>query len=178
MSVISHHTTSLDGFIAGRDDWMGWVLDYEEESRLLTETMARIGAVIAGRRWHDLAAERWDGVDGIYGGNWEGPVFVITHHPPEDADPRITFVSDGIEQAVAAAQSAAEGKDVDVFGASLTRQCLQAGLLDEVIVHVAPILLGGGIRLFGDESDQPVRLERVTLGEGTRTTDLRFRVLK
>jgi dihydrofolate reductase len=168
---------SLDGFIAGPDDWMDWVFDYEGESPLLTETIDRIGAIIAGRRWHDLAAERWDGVDGIYGGNWQGPVFVLTHHPPEEADPRITFVTDGIEQAVTAAQSAAGGKDLDIFGASLSQQALQAGLLDEVIIHLAPILLGDGLRLFG-QSDQPVRLERVTLSEGERTTDLRLRVVK
>jgi hypothetical protein len=62
------------------------------------ETMAGIGAILAGRRWYDLAMEPWEGVDGIYGGNYEGRVFVLTHRPPDDGgDPRISFISDGIE---------------------------------------------------------------------------------
>jgi hypothetical protein len=69
--------------------------------------MRRIGAILASRRRHDLAIERWDGVDGIYGGAYDGQVFVLTRHPPEDsADPRISFASDGIEKVVATAQSA------------------------------------------------------------------------
>jgi predicted dithiol-disulfide oxidoreductase (DUF899 family)/dihydrofolate reductase len=174
-----HHTMSLDGFIAGPDDSMDWAFGYGEATALADETMRRIGAILAGRRWHDLAIERWDGVDGIYGGAYDGQVFVLTHHPPEDsADPRISFTSDGIENAVATAQSAARDKDVGIFGGSLSRQCLEAGLLDEIIVHLAPVLLGGGVRLFDSGGAGRVELERVWLGKAEGLTDLRFRVVK
>ena len=108
MSTISHHTMSLDGFIAGPDDSMDWVFGYGEATSLADETMNRMGAILAGRRWFDLAVDRWEGADGIYGGAFGGRVFVLSHRPPEDSgDPRISFVSSGIEQALATAQDAA-----------------------------------------------------------------------
>lgn len=177
MAVICHHTMSLDGFIAGPDDSMDWAFAFGEPTSLGDETMNRIGAILAGRRWYDLAIERWNGVEGIYHGAYQGPVFVLTHRPPhESASPRISFISDRIEGAVATAQAAARDKDVGIFGATLSRQCLQAGLLDEIVIHLAPALLGSGIRLFGD-GDREIGLERVSLGEGQQLTDLHFRVV-
>jgi dihydrofolate reductase len=177
VATICHHTISLDGFVAGPDDSIDWAFAYGEPTSLGDETRKRIGAIVAGRRWYELAMERWDGVDGIYGGNWDGRVFVLTHRPADDpGDPRISFVSEGIESAVAAAQEAAEEKDVGIFGGSLTRQCLEAGLLDVIVLHVAPVLLGSGVRLFGDEGAEQVELERVSVGEADQLTDLRFRV--
>jgi dihydrofolate reductase len=170
---------SLDGYIAGRDDAMDWAFAYGKPTALADETMNRLGAILAGRRWYELAKERWDGVDGLYGGRYDAPVLVLTHAPSDEvADPRITFVSDGIEGAVAAAQSAAGEKDVAIFGGTLSRQCLNAGLLDEIVLHVAPVLLGDGVRLFGDGSGERVELERVSVGEAERLTDVRFRVVK
>jgi dihydrofolate reductase len=176
MSTISHHTISLDGYVAGPDDSIDWAFAFGEPTSLAEETMSRIGAIVAGRRWYELATERWDGVDGIYGGDWDGRVFVLTHRQAEDDDPRIGFVSGGIEEAVGAAQESAGDKDVGIFGGSLTRQCLYAGLLDEIVLHVAPVLLGSGVRLFGDEGAEQVELERVSVGEADQLTDLRFRV--
>jgi len=179
MGAICHHTMSLDGFIAGPDDAMDWAFAAGEATSLADETMERIGAILAGRRWHELAKERWDGVDGIYGGAYDGRVYVLTHRrPDESADPRISFVSDGIETALATAQAAAGDKDVGIFGASLSRQCLQAGLLDEVVIHLAPVLLGGGVRLYGGDGDRRIELERIFVGEARQLTDLRFRVVK
>ena len=179
MSAISHHTMSLDGFIAGPDDSMDWAFGYGEATFLADETMNRIGAILAGRRWYELATERWNGVDGIYGGAYDGRVFVLTHRPPDDSDdPRISFVSDGIEQAVATAQAAAADKDVGIFGSSLTRQCLQAGRLDENVIHLAPVLLGRGVGLYGGGDDQRIELQRISVGEAEQLTDLRFRVVK
>lgn len=170
---------SLDGYIAGPDDSMDWAFRYGEPTSLAGETMGRIGAILAGRRWYELAIERWNGVDGIYGGDYDGQVFVLTHRPPErSADPRISFVSGGIEQALATAQAAAGPKDVGIFGASLSRQCLEAGLLDEVVIHLAPVLLGGGVPFYGGEDDGAVELERLSLGEAEQLTDLHFRVVK
>ncbi|MGH2957381.1 MAG: dihydrofolate reductase family protein [Solirubrobacterales bacterium] len=176
MSVICHHTMSLDGFIAGPDDSMAWAFEQGQATSLAGETMSRIGAIAAGRRWYELARERWDGVDGIYGGEYEGRVFVLTHRPPEGHEERIEFVSGGIDEAVATAQESAGAKDVGIFGASLTRQCLETGLLDEIVIHLAPVLLGGGVRLFGE--GPRAELERISVDEAERLTDLRFRVLK
>jgi dihydrofolate reductase len=177
MAVISHNTMSLDGFIAGPDDSMDWAFAYGQATSLADETMARVGAIVAGRRWYELAVERWEGVDGIYGGSYAGRVFVLTHRPPgESADPRISFLSGGLETALATAAEAADGKDVGIFGASLTQQSLQAGLLDEIVIHVAPVLLGGGVRLFDGDARRQVALERVSVGEADQLTDLRFRV--
>ena len=158
---------------------MDWAFAHGRPTAVADETMKRLGAILAGRRWYELAKERWNGVEGIYGGAYSGPVFVLTHTPPDDgAGPRIRFISDGIEEAVATAQSAAGEKDVGIFGASLSRQCLSAGLLDEIVLHVAPVLLGGGVRLFGDGSEEHVELERVAIGEAEQLTDLRFRVVR
>jgi dihydrofolate reductase len=176
MSTISHHTISLDGFIAGPDDSMDWAFAFGEPTSLGEETMRRIGAIVAGRRWFELARERWDGVDGIYGGEWDGQVFVLTHRPADKGDTRISFVSGGIEDAVGAAQESAGDKEVGIFGGSLTRQCLEAALLDEIVLHVAPILLGVGVRLFGESGGQGIELERVSVGEADQLTDLRFRI--
>src|ERR671916_2793853 len=97
--VIWHTMMSLDGYIAGPDDSMEWARELEAPVPLAAETRERIGAIVAGRRWHDLAAERWDGRQGIYGGKWDGPVFVLTHRPGPSDDPGITFVTDGLDAA-------------------------------------------------------------------------------
>lgn len=108
--VVWHITMSVDGYIAGPDDEMGWMGDYELESPVGAQVIESTGSILAGRRWHDLAIERWNGRHGIYGGHWSGPVFVITHEPPTNPpDPEITFVSEGIEQAIATALEAAGG---------------------------------------------------------------------
>ena len=179
MSTICHHTISLDGYIASPDDSMDWAFAHGRPTALADETMKRLGAILAGRRWYELAKERWNGVAGIYGGAYAGPVFVLTHSAPDEGvGPRVRFISDGIERAVATAQSAAGEKDVGIFGASLSRQCVDARLLDEIVLHVAPVLLGGGVRLFGDGSDEHVELERLSIGAAEGLTDLRYRVVK
>jgi len=93
MGTISHNTMSLDGFVARPDDSIEWAFAFGEPTSLGEETMRRIGAIVAGRRWYELATERWHGVDGIYHGEWDGQVFVLTHRPAEDDDSRISFVS-------------------------------------------------------------------------------------
>ena len=176
--VLWHTTMSVDGFIAGPDDSMDWAFEYPGGSPLGNEIRDSTGAILAGRRWYDLATERWEGRAGIYGGKWDGPVFVLSHHPPDVSDPGITFVSDGIANAVATARDAAGGKAVGLFGSNLSRQCIELGLLDEIVIHLAPVLLGDGVRLFGDPPSDQAKLERVDLADHDPMTDLRFRVLK
>ena len=176
--VVWHVTMSLDGFIAGPDDAMAWAFEHGAASPMADEVMATTGAILGGRRWYDVATEKYAGVDGIYGGAWAGPVFVLTHHPPREADPRVTFLTDGIADAVATAGDAAAGGNVELFGANLAQQALRADLLDEILIPLAPVLLGDGIRLYDHTGADPVVLERTLLEPAGQTTDLRFRVPK
>jgi dihydrofolate reductase len=176
--VIWHITMSVDGYIAGPGDEMDWMREYELESPVGAKVIQGTGAILAGRRWHDLAIQRWDGRHGIYGGHWKGPVFVITHEPPaEPPDPEITFLSDGIGQAIATAREAAGRRHVVILGANTAQQAVAAGVVDEIVIHLVPLLLGGGIPLFGPGLER-VRLERLYLGQSGDTTDLRYRVLR
>jgi dihydrofolate reductase len=177
--VIWHVTMSLDGFIAGPDDAMDWAFEHGAPSALADEVMASTGAILAGRRWHDVATEKYSGRGGIYGGAWTGPVLVLTHHPPADVhDPGITFLSDGLADAAATARAAAGEKNLEIFGADTARQCLDAGLIDEIVVHIAPVLLGDGVRFHDVPGGARVPLERTALAESGQQTDLRFRVVK
>jgi dihydrofolate reductase len=180
---------SLDGFVAGPDDSMDWVVrewsddgtntrDVEvERSSIADDVLRSAGAILGGRRWYDVAQRRYDGVDGIYGGEWRGPVFVLTHRPPDDtANESVTFVSTPLADAVATALEAAGGKNVVIFGANLAQQCLRARLLDEIVIHLAPVLLGDGVRLYDSIGTDPIVLSRTALAATGQLTDLRFRV--
>jgi dihydrofolate reductase len=102
---------------------------------------------------------------------------VLTHHP-EDAPehPGITLLSCDVAEAVETALAAADGRDLVLFGGAIGRQCVQRGLLDELYVHVAPVLLGDGVRLFEAPGDEPVALERIHDGDPGRVADLRYRL--
>jgi dihydrofolate reductase len=188
-SVIWHVTMSLDGFIAGPNDSMDWAVaqwskdgettrDIEvQRSMVADDVLKAAGAILGGRRWYDVAVRQFDGYDGIYGGQWKGPVFVLTHRPPDDDHhPAITFISVGLSDAIATARHAAAGKDVIVFGANLAAQCLRAGLLDEIVIHLIPVLLGAGVRLIDMPNLEPIALERKLVATSGQITDLRFAV--
>ena len=108
------------------------------------------------------------------------PVFVLSHSvPPEwvyKGSP-FTFVTDGLESAVAQAKAVAGDKDVGVIGANLVQQCIKSGLLDEIHLDLVPVLLGDGVRLF-DQSAEPIELEVTRVIEGAGVTHLTFRVVK
>jgi dihydrofolate reductase len=188
-SLVWHVTMSLDGFIAGPDDSMDWVVSQwsdggestrdidVQRSSVADEVLESAGAILGGRRWYDVAVSKFDGYDGIYGGQWNGPVFVLTHRPAEaDHHPAISFLSDQLGDAVATATDAAAGKDVIVFGASVAVQCLCAGLLDEIVIHLVPILLGDGVRLIDAPDLGTVALDRTLVATSGQITDLRFAV--
>jgi dihydrofolate reductase len=177
--VVWHVTMSLDGFIAGPDDAMEFGRGHGSGPNAIAEDVrSGTAAILAGRRWHDVATERHDGRRGIYGGAWSGPVLVLTHRPQDASpDPEIRFVSGPIEDAVAATREAAGGAGyVGVFGAEVARQCIEAGLLDDIVVHIAPVLLGDGIRLYGRPGASMVALERTAITESGQLTNLRFSV--
>jgi dihydrofolate reductase len=107
---------------------------------------------------------------------------VLTHRPPEDrpaADENFVFVTEGIETAVAKAKEIAGDKNVGVNGGQIARQCLEAGLLDEIGIELVPVVLGGGTPLFADLGATPVQFEGpIAVVEGTGVTHLRYRVKK
>jgi dihydrofolate reductase len=176
--VIWHTMMSLDGFITGPDDSMDWAFEQPGRSALADETRERIGAIVAGRRWYDVATARYDGRQGIYGGRWDGRVVVLTHDPPSSSpDPGISFAST-LDEALAAARKAAGDRAVGIFGAETARQCLEAGVIDEVIVHIAPVLLGDGVRFHDAPGTERIRLERIAGDASGQVADLRFRVTR
>jgi dihydrofolate reductase len=176
-AVVWHVTMSLDGFIAGPDHSMEWVFDYfsEESSETAQEVIDATGAIIMGRRTYEVE-DRYR--QGIYGGAWTGPYFVLTHEPPAIVPDWMTgtFINEDIEAAVARATEAAGGKNVGILGADLAKQCLGRGLLDGIIIHLAPVLLGDGVRLFAAPGGAPVRLDPIQVRRNGPLTDLRFRV--
>jgi dihydrofolate reductase len=106
-------------------------------------------------------------------------VFVLTHHLPQGAvDPSVTFVSGGVSNAVATALAAASGSNVVLLGATIPRQCIVAGLHDEIVVHVAPILLGDALRLHDAPGGASVGLEPLSAGRSGKLAGLRYRVVK
>lgn len=175
--MIWHVTMSLDGFIAPPDDSAEWMFGHGAAGPLGAETMRRTGAILSGRRGVEFGNRPGPGARAIYGGAWSGPVFVLTHDPAEPLD-GITFLSGDIGQAADLAREAAGDRDVGVFGADVARQCLRAGLLDELVVHLVPVLLGGGVRLFDSPDPGPVTLRKTRCDDSGQITDLRFAVVR
>jgi dihydrofolate reductase len=173
-----HVTMSLDGFIAGPEHSMDFAFGHGDAPNPIADSVRMsTRAILAGRRWHDVATARYDGVAGIYGGAWSGPVFVLTHRPEDQPGEGVTFLSGSVEGAVETTREAAQGGDIEIFGANLAAQCLAAGLVDEIVVHVAPLLLGDGVRLYGAPGADRVPLERVELEASGQLTSMRFRVV-
>jgi dihydrofolate reductase len=174
MTVAWHVVMSLDGYIAGPDDDMSWIFEVFDESDTVDEIVASTGAIIMGRRTYEVEDRDRQGV---YGGAFTGSLFVLTHDPPATPPDWMTgtFVT-GIEDAVPQAKAAADGGKVGLLGASVARQCLDADLVDEIIVQVAPVMLGDGVRLFDAPGARRVKLEKAGVAESGRLTDLRFRI--
>ena len=195
--VIAGITTSVDGYITGADDGPGrglgtggerlhyWVFggpwSYGQEptgeatgvdKEYLDEAMARGGAVVIGRNMYE-AAEAWGGSNpfGV-------PLFVVTHRPEDEPEEGgFTFVN-GLDDAIARAREAAGGKDVGIGGgADVIRQALQAGYVDELSISIAPVILGGGKRLF-DGSEPTMNLEHAGLLQSPFATHLTYRVAR
>jgi len=193
--VLAGITMSVDGYVAGPDDGPGkglgeggerlhyWVFGrpwtYEddpkgeatgEDAAWLEQTVSRVGAVVGGRFTYE-AARHWGGEN-----PWGLPVFIVTHRPEEEPDGgAFTFVS-GVREAVTRAAGAAGDKDVHVMGgADVIRQALEAGLVDELSIIVAPVLLGGGKRLF-DGFATSLELEHLGVTQSPFATFIDYRV--
>jgi dihydrofolate reductase len=181
--VIAGMTMSLDGFV---NDARGSVDRLYSDFAILSGTgymkhlIEATGAVIMGKRAFEMADPD------SYMGNYEFqvPIFVLTHHPPavppkQDERLTFTFVTEGVESAVAEAKAAAGDRAVQVVGgASAIQQLLRAGLIDELHVDVMPVLLGDGLRLFENTGLGAIQLEKIGAEEIGVRTSLRFRVRK
>ncbi|MFI7016746.1 dihydrofolate reductase family protein [Streptomyces sp. NPDC050164] len=170
--VLWHFSMSLDGFVAGPNHTMDWMTDATFRPGLTEEYAETTGAVLGGRAGWDAHPDP----TGIYGGAWQGPVFVLTHHP-EDAHPTpgVTFLSCDVGEALRIAREAAGGKNVEVFSPTIGRQLLERGLIDEIDLHIVPVLLGDGIRLFDNPGGAPVRLELLVGDDRKAAVDVRYR---
>ena len=202
--VIVDMGMSLDGFIAGPNagpqNALGdgghrihrWVYDLESwrerqsltgsqtnrDDEVVKEATARIGAYVMGRRMFDEGEVGWPDPP-----PFRAPVFVLTHHAREpwvrQGGTTFTFVTDGIESALEQARAAAGDKDVRIAGgANAVQRFLEAGLIDELQIHLAPVLLGDGVRLFERIDPEHIELEKTRVIDSPKVTHLRYRVVK
>jgi len=194
-TVVADMSMSLDGFIADPSDGVehlfGWYNNGDvtvptagarwtfhtsaASARHLRDGLANVGALICGRRLFDHT--------GGWGGNHPTgvPVFVVTHTVPDSwphPDAPFTFVTDGIDSALAQAAAVAGEKVVCVASANVAQQYLNAGLLDEVRISLVPVLLGKGIPFFDNLTSAPIELAGPTVIEGNQVTHLYYRVRK
>jgi dihydrofolate reductase len=200
--VTFNMTMSLDGFVAGPNDGpenglgdggdglFTWYFSGDTEvfmsegvpplkvskqsAKILKKAFSNIGAGVWGRRTFDIAH--------AWGGNPPGsPAFIVTHNIPQEwvkeGSPFI-FVTDGVESAIHQAKKAAGDKDVVICTPSILQQALKAGLVDEIHVDVAPILIGGGVSLFDHFGSAPINLECIGNIQAPGVTHLGFRVIK
>jgi len=181
--VVVNRSMSLDGFIAGPDDAMSWIFDFvAPDAAWLTEIAAATGAMLVGRRTTEVgsrmeANQEWGTESGGEGYPSSGPIFVLTHKPPDPPEPGVTYLSGDIGKAVATALEAAGGKNLEILGADVASQCLQRGLVDEIQVYVLPVLLGDGVR-FSAPGLGRIDLEPLGSTQSDGVTILRFRVRK
>lgn len=173
-------TMSVDGFIAGPGGDMSWMTEYLGPNPMVEELIDEIGALLIGNRTFggdDPHKGDADKEGKPFGGGWSGPQFVLTHHAPDIPVPGITVVGD-LDSGVAAAKAAAGDKYVNVLGADTAKQCLEAGSIDEILVFIAPVLLGDGVRLLDHPGGTNIKLERIRLAEAPLATNLWFRVVR
>ncbi len=170
--VVVNRAMSLDGFIAGPDNAMDWIFEYLRADPF-PEVMQATGAMLVGRGTYEVGKQMSD-EETDYDG---GPVFVLTHQPPDQPEEGVTFLTCDLPEAVGTAGAAAGSKNVEILGADLASQCLQRGLVDELLVYVLPVLLGDGVR-FSTSGLGRVDLEPYENRQAGPVTMLRFRVRK
>jgi dihydrofolate reductase len=195
--VIIDVSMSIDGFVAGPDDSdsqpLGengerlheWMFRNEQQqageapsvgppdARIIEELMASIGAVVIGRRTFDLGLRHWGDVP------FPAPCFVVTHRPRAElamSNGSFTFITEGPAVALRRAREAAGDRDVAVMGGDTGRQCLAAGLIDELHIHLVPVLLGRGVRLFEHADADPIGWGIADVTPSPHVTHARYRM--
>lgn len=188
-SVIYDKSASLDGFIAGAnmrieaglgDDGERlheWAFQDQAGTEMLEREVERLGAVICGRRTYDMSIQYW-GTDGPTGAA-RVPLFVLSHGVPDEVPEGgvYTFVDD-LETAITRARETAGDRNISVMGADVGRQLMNAGEIDEISIHIVPVLFGSGTPMFGEGVDDHVTLEFVGVTESPHATHLRYRVVR
>ena len=192
--VMAGFTMSLDGFVADPNDDVSLVFKWysagdvdfplpgtnrvfkisQASADYLTESWNTLGAIVTGRRDFDVS-NAWGGKALM-----DLPTFIVTHHPPQEwlhEGSPFAFVTEGVEAAIEQARIAAGNKNVGVGGTQIVQQALRAGLIDQIDIDLAPVLLGAGIRLF-DNLPEPIELEIQRVVEGTGVTHISYRVCK
>ena len=175
-TIVAAMSMSVDGYIAGPTDEVdrlfAWYATLNEASGArLQEVGGRLGAIVNGRRTFDLAGG-WGGKHPL-----DVPVFVVTHTVPDGWDNApFTFVTNGVESAVAQAAEVTGDGIVGVSGGNTVQQCLNAGLIDEISIDLVPVLLGEGIRFFDNLARMPIDLEDPRVVEGKGVTHLTYRI--
>jgi dihydrofolate reductase len=187
--VICDMSASVDGYVTGPNDsrenpfgdGAGMLHDWmfsaatDTDRAILQEMIDGVGAIVMGRKSFDK--NEGDGGWGDGGPVGDAPCFVVTHHEPAESYPAVyTFVTDGVESAIEQAKEAAGEKVVGLHGATVMQQALPLGLVDEIRVHVIPVLLGAGTPLFAS-LDSAISLERTQVLVTPAATHLAFRVL-
>jgi dihydrofolate reductase len=179
--VVVNRAMSLDGFIAGPGDAMDWIFDFmSNDAPWQAEAAAATGAMLVGRRTDEVGSRMEANKEGGFASSDEGypfsgPIFILTHRPPDPPDPHVTYLSGDIGEAVATALDAAGGKNLQILGTDVAGQCLQRGLVDEIEVYLLPVLLGDGV-LFSASGLARIDLEPVGSTHADGVTVLRFRV--
>ncbi|GIP23795.1 dihydrofolate reductase family protein [Paenibacillus sp. J22TS3] len=187
VKMILDMSMSLDGYISGLSgqssglhDWFYHRNDLRN-AQIIDEMVLGTGAIVMGRRTYELG----DHMDGFVHNPFRVPHFVLTHSTPErpaKGNTRFVFVTDGTHSAAVQAKEAAGGRSVIIMGGAHTaRQYIEAGLIDEIHIHIVPVLLGGGVRLFesnigGDGGSYP--LEVIQVVEAPGVTHVKYRVVK
>ena len=195
---------SLDGFITGPNDSVEqglgeggeqlhrWLYDLDSwrerhgldggestrDAEILDEAFRNVGAVVIGRRMFDIAEEEW-------GDNppFHVPVFIVTYRPRQtivkEGGTSYIFVTEGVEAASEQARAAAGDKDISIGGgADIIQQFLKAGMVDELQIHIVPLLLGSGTRLFEQPGLEQVKLERARVVDSPTVTHVKYRVVR
>ena len=174
--VLYSATMSLDGFIAGVGGDMSWMNGpfAATEDAAAGTLMTQVGAILAGNRTAtgDDPNKGTD-AEGAFGGTYHGPMYVLTHNPPAEPMPGVTYVID-LADGLAQARKAAGDKYVNLLGADVARQCLEAGELDEILMFVLPVLLGDGVPMFRHPGGTNILLESIP----DRGTPHWYRVVK
>ena len=177
--VVVNRCMSLDGFIAGPGGSMDWgggraLADFVDPDDFAA-IAARTGAMLIGRRTWDVGDRMEQEEPGSVDYPFTGPMFVLTHRPLDRPDPNVTILSGDIGDAVGIALEAAGDKNLEILGADVAGQCLQRGLVDELLVYVLPLLLGDGVRMSSPGVPR-TDLEPLSSARSGDATILRYRV--
>lgn len=174
-NVRVHFSMSLDGFVADPDNGFGWLAHTTDQPELVNSYAERTGAILGGRKGWDQMPDP----GAAYNGQFVGKLFILTHHP-EDATPHdgVTFLTCDVAEAVRIGLEAADGKDLEVFSPTIARQLIERGLLDEIALHIAPVLLGDGLRLYDNPGGAPIHLHRLDTADAHSEVDVRYRPVR